>query len=242
MGGGKGGGGEKYTWVLDVFLEKYYLPGVDLSTVHPIRTKDGKSINHPTKNKDGFHPSFSIHGKVGDKQEELIKKRKQQQEKDVVVSVDQGEDQKQTQDSVEIEGFTTFENQDVNKALGAAAKGQRDAFCNEVAAMVAAGWVGIRSRVGWARSLAGKAARGVLSTTRAAPSVEPVPTESPAAICAAQSIQKGKITGPDGVVAIAALGQNGQLRNGAGVLFSISDSAKFWSSVLMGELDFTYVS
>lgn len=62
-----GGGVNRFTWVLDVFLERYYL-----STSHPLKTDDA----HPSETADRSHQPFSIDGKTTDYQQELINRRK----------------------------------------------------------------------------------------------------------------------------------------------------------------------
>lgn len=91
-----------------------------------------------------------------------------------------------------------------------------------------------RSPVALSVHLAGLATRGELSIeTTSEPAV------LAAEICAEMACRRGHLRGPSGVVALAqADAAPGQLRSPSGLLFSLADSAVFWSRVENGELDF----
>lgn len=131
-----GGGQNKFTWVLDLLLERYYLR--ELSTGH-----------HP-KIADGFHQRFSIDRKVADKQEESTTKKPPPP---AVVASCLTEKEKAM-----LAGMTESEQTRISVALANATTDQRAAFINVFTACRPRA----RSPVGLAVSLARAAAKGEL--------------------------------------------------------------------------------
>lgn len=221
-----GGGVNRFTWVLDVFLERYYL-----STSYPLKTDDA----HPSETADGSHQPFSIDGKTTDYQQAFINRIKKPPteggvSRPVVVSdVDEGE-----AGAVVLAGLTAGESRRVRAALAGASEAQVSLFVDAWESQRATA----RSPAGLAVGLAKLAAKDALSP------VLPESLHSSDALDAQQLCRErthyiGDLVGPDGVVACCLSSSScGLLHSPTMGAFTIQQSANFWNRVQRGELDF----
>jgi len=231
-----GGGVNKFTWVLDILLERYW----QLSTDHPAKATDGKVKSHPPKSTDGSHPLISMCGKVQDNQQELTNKKKPPptragagaREEVVVFLLTEKEEEAVGS------GLDDHEKARVASHLAGASEEQRALFF-EV----------LKERRGAARDfasltigLAKLAGQGQLSPPRGpAPTLAGLTVESPANVCAraAQAFGKGLLAGPDGPVARAVCDPGHLLHSPSGGVFPLAQSCALWKKVESGELSFS---
>lgn len=230
-----GGGVNRFSWVLDLLMERYYL-----STAHPSETADAQ----PSKIADGSHQRFSMDGKVADYQEEFTNTKKPPTPTGaaaesgggvVVFDVDQRAGH--TGLKVQLEGLTSAELLRVERALADASANQVQLFSKIWDSSKAAA----RSPVALAIALAKLAAKGHLNQINEQadqPHSADVTGESAACVCARHSSETGHLVSPAGLVAIASAAYQGLLQAPAGGVFSLLQSSKFWLRLEAGEFDF----
>ena len=211
-----GGGPHKFTWVLDLMLERYYLAQSKLST------------GHPSKIADGSHQRFPIDGKPSDKQEELTNNKKPPTKEGMAAAfclTDEGAEER-------LPGLTKAQRQRVTKALAGASAQQAANFFEILKNRRATA----RDEVALAVSLAKLAAKGDLEADSTAPGEIDPPTVNYHEICLKHSGWTGKLIGPGGPVATAQSLDFGLLRGPENLFFATKESALFWLRVDAGEL------
>lgn len=209
-----GGGPNKFSWVLDLMLERYYLGQSKLST------------GHPSKIADEAHQRFPIDGKPADKQQEVTSKKKPPAREEMAAAFCL------TDEEERLPGLTKAQQKRVLTALAGADTKQADTFFTIFKNRRGSA----RDEVALAVSLAKLAAKGELEVDGTEPDKLAPPPINYLEICMSHSHWTGKLIGPRGIVAVAKAEDRGLLRDLEQSIFAPKESADYWLQVDSGEL------